>query len=332
MARMRKAALVLLLATPALAQDRGDVIKRVGELIRERYVYEDIAARCSRRLEERYAAGELASMDDSAFAAAVTKFLRSDCDDEHFELVVRKPAAPPLSDPTSWREPLRRRNYDFVEVRHLPGNVGYVDIRSFPPPDVAAHAASGAMNLLAGTDAVIIDLRRNGGGTGDMVLFLATYFFDQQTGFLNTIRRAQGTSTQDRTLPYVPGPRLASQELFILTSKTTFSAAEAFAFGLQQLKRATVVGEMTRGGANAGRYTDVAPNFRLFVSNAHAVSPASGKSWDKVGVRPNVAAAAGDALDVAHREALRRLHAKTTDEGWRRELDALLLVRSPVTP
>lgn len=321
---MRKALPLFLIAVAAAAQDRAPVLQRVSDLIRERYVYEDVARRCTERLLQRAAAGELAGKDDAAFAAAVTAALRSDCDDEHFELVVRAADAPPPMDPSAWMEPLRRRNYDFVELRSLPGNVGYLDLRSFPPPDVAANVAAGAMNMLAGTDAIIIDLRRNGGGTGDMVLFLATYFFDQQTAFMNTARRAAGASTQDRTLPYVPGPRLAKQELFILTSATTFSAAEAFAFGLQQLKRATIVGEPTRGGANAGRYTDVPPNFRLFVSNAHATSPATGASWDKTGITPDVRVPAGDALTAAHREALRRLRDKTKDEAWRRALDALL--------
>jgi retinol-binding protein 3 len=287
-------------------------------------VYEDVARRCTSQLQARHAAGELEATSDEAFAEKVTKALRQDCDDQHFELVVRRPATSPAPAAASWIEPLRRRNNDFAAVRHLPGNVGYLDLRSFPPPDVAAVTAAGAMNFLSATDAVVIDLRQNSGGTGDMVLFLSTYFFEQQTALFHTIRRAQGTTTQDRTLPYVPGPRLARQEVFILTSRTTFSAAESFAFGLQQLKRATVVGETTRGGGNAGRYTDVPPNFRLFVSNAHAVSAATGASWDKVGVKPDIAAPADQALQVAHREAVQRPRKKTTDADWQRELDAVL--------
>ncbi|HEX8170950.1 MAG TPA: S41 family peptidase [Thermoanaerobaculia bacterium] len=323
---MRRTLFLFLLLVPSIASaaDRAAVIARAGELIRERYVYEDVAKRCTAQLQQRYDAGEFHQADDKAFAAAVTEALRRDCEDEHFELVVRAADAPPPSDPSAWMEPLRRRNYDFVELRNLPGNVGYLDLRSFPPPDVAGTVAAAAMNFLAGTDAVIIDVRNNSGGTGDMVTFLATYFFAQPTALFNTVRRAQGTITQDRTLPYVPGPRLTKQELFILTSKTTFSAAEAFAFGLQQLKRATIVGETTRGGANAGRYTDVPPNFRLFVSNAHATSAATGTSWDKAGVKPEIPVAADKALDAAHREALTRLRAKATDADWQRELDALL--------
>ena len=314
---------LLLLVLPLHAQPRDAVIDRVAELIVERYVYEDVARRCTAELRELHKAGKLDAADDAGFAENVTRELRRACDDQHFELVVRKTDAAPPSDPSSWLEPLRRRNYDFAEVRRLEGNVGYLDLRSFPPPDVAGTTAAGAMQFLSASDAVIVDLRENGGGTGDMVLFLATYFFERQTALSNTIRRAQGTSTQDRTLPYVPGPRLADAELFILTSAKTFSAAEAFAFSLQQLKRATIVGEVTRGGANAGRYTDVPPNFRLFVSNAHAVSAATGATWDKVGIQPDVAVPAAEALRAAHREAVKRLIAKA--EGERKaELEKVL--------
>jgi C-terminal processing protease CtpA/Prc len=224
---------------------------------------------------------------------------------------------------------LRRRNNDFNAVRRLPGNVGYLELLSFPPPDVAGTTAAGAMNFLSATDAVIIDLRRNGGGTGDMVNFLATWFFDHPTALANTIRRAQGTITVDRTLPWVPGPRMTSQELFILTSRGTFSAAEGFAFVLQALKRATIVGEVTKGGGNAGRYTDVVPPFRLFVPNAHPVSAATGASWERVGVKPDIAVDAADALETAHAEALRRLIAKTNDTERKRELEWALDATAP---
>jgi hypothetical protein len=319
------AALLLLLSLPSFAADRKPVLRRIGEVLIERYVYKDVAERCAAHLESEAARFEID--DPEKFALAITNELRTVCDDRHFELIVQRPqtstnAAP--QDPNWWVEPLRRRNHDFNDVRRLPGNVGYLELLSFPPPDVAGTTAAGAMNFLSSSDAVIIDLRRNSGGTGDMVIFLATYFFDRVTPLTNTERRAQGTITQDRTLPFVPGPRLTIQDVFILTSRATFSAAEGLAFALQQVKRATIVGETTKGGANAGRYVDVSPEFRLFVSNAHATSVATGKSWDKVGVRPDIVVDAADALERAHAEALRALIAKTKDADRKRELEWLL--------
>jgi C-terminal processing protease CtpA/Prc len=320
-----------LLSPAAFAIDRRPVLHRIGELLIERYVYKDVAERCAAHLDVEAARFDIE--DAEAFARAVTDELRTVCDDRHFEVVVQRPptsGAP--QDPNAWLEPLRRRNYDFDEVRRLPGNVGYLELLSFPPPDVAGTTAAAAMNFLSASDAVIIDLRHNSGGTGDMVAFLATYFFDRVTPLTNTERRAQGTITQDRTLPFVPGPRLTSQELFILTSGETFSAAEAFAFGLQQVQRATIVGAVTKGGANAGRYVDVSPEFRLFVSNAHATSAATGKTWDKVGVQPDIVVDADHALERAHAEALRRLIAKTKDADWKRELERLLTSEEAAHP
>jgi hypothetical protein len=163
------------------------------------------------------------------------------------------------------------------------------------------------MALLAHTDAMLIDLRHNSGGTGDMVRFLASWFFDQPTTITSTWRRADSRLTEDRTLPYIPGERRPAVPLFVLTSDATFSAAEAFAFGLQQLGRAVVVGERTRGGANAGRYRSVGFGLRVFIPVANARSPVNGKSWDRVGVLPDVPAPADSALVVAHAAALRRL-------------------------
>jgi hypothetical protein len=306
------------------AADRRPVLKRIGEVIVERYVYRDVAEKCVAHLMEDAARFDID--DPERFASAVTEELRRVCGDRHFELVVQRsePAGAAPQDPSAWIEPLRRRNYDFNEVRRLAGNVGYLELRSFPPPEVAATAAAAAMSFLSSSDAVILDLRRNSGGTGDMVTFLATYFFDGVTALTNTERRPQGTITQDRTLPWVPGPRMSTQDVFILTSRATFSAAEALAFALQSLKRATVVGEGTRGGANAGRYIEVSPEFRLFVSNAHATSATTGKSWDKVGVQPDIAVDAADALETAHAEAVRRLGIKTKDEQRKRELHWIL--------
>ncbi|HKR63638.1 MAG TPA: S41 family peptidase [Thermoanaerobaculia bacterium] len=321
--------MLMLALTLSAVIDRAPVLDRIGALLVERYVDEDAAKRCAAHLKNEAARFNIEN--DAQFAEAITSELRTVCDDRHFELIVQKPQTAPSAPeaPNAWIEPLRQRNNDFNAVRRLPGNVGYLELLSFPPPDVAGTTAAGAMNFLSATDAVIIDLRRNSGGTGDMVTFLATYFFERQTALANTIRRAQGTITADRTLPWVPGPRMTSQDLFILTSRGTFSAAEAFAFVLQSLKRATIVGEQTKGGGNAGRYVDVVPPFRLFVPNAHPVSAATGESWDKVGVKPDIAIDARDALASAHAEAVRRLIAKTKDAERKRELEWVLDALAP---
>lgn len=312
---MIAAALALAVLTSSA---RADAVEKIAALIDENYVFETAAHKVSAELRKRQASGAYEALNDpQAFAAALTADLRRIGEDEHLEVVVRDNAAaapvPPPPQP-DWLEPLRRRNYDFARVEIMKGNIGYLDLRSFPPPEVAGDTASAAMQFLANADAVIIDLRKNGGGTGDMVHFLATYFFEQRTLISRTFRRAENRTTDDRTLPYVPGRRLVKTPLFILTSRETFSAAEGFAFSLQQLGRAVIVGEKTRGGANAGRYRRATEQFSVFIPMAHSMAPESDKSWDRVGVQPDVPAPAAEALDVALQQA-RQPRAATPPPG-----------------
>ncbi|HEV7922038.1 MAG TPA: S41 family peptidase [Thermoanaerobaculia bacterium] len=288
---------------------RADAVEKIAALIDENYVFEATAHRVAGELRARQASGAYDALNDpDAFAAALTADLRRLGEDEHLEVVVRRAEAAPLATPAQpdWLEPLRRRNFDFARVEIMEGNIGYLDLRSFPPPEVAGDTAAAAMEFLANADAVIIDLRRNGGGTGDMVHFLATYFFEQRTLLSRTFRRAENRTTDDRTLPYVPGRRLVKTPLFILTSRETFSAAEGFAFSLQQLGRAVIVGERTRGGANAGRYRRATELFSVFIPMAHAMAAESDKSWDRAGIQPDVPSPAAEALDVALQKAKQR--------------------------
>jgi len=309
---------------PVSREEKNAVVERVIEELLSGYVYKEAAERIAAHLRGQLAAGTYDGLDqDEIFAKALTAELRKAGDDQHLEVVARKPDPPsaPPPDPNALRDELRFRNFDFARIASLPGNVRYLEINSFPPPEMAGETAVAAMRFLAGGDAIIIDLRRNGGGTGEMVALLSTYFFEQRTPLTRTFRRVEDQTTEDRTLPFVPGPRIPTADLFILTSRATFSAAEAFAFGLQQIKRATIVGEVTRGGANAGRYRPATERFRVFVPNAHATSAATGRTWDKVGIEPDLKTAASSALDAAHQEALSRLMQKATDSIRKRDLE-----------
>lgn len=293
------------------------------------YVHKEASDKITNYLREQIAQDAYKAInDEESFAKRLTADLRRIGNDEHLELVVHRPEPPadPPRDPNAWIDDLRLRNFDFNRLATLSGNVRYLELNSFPPPEVAGETAAASMRFLAGADAVIIDLRRNSGGTGDMAAFLATYFFEQRTALVRTFRRVENSTTEDRTLAHVPGPKIATADLFILTSASTFSAAEAFAFSLQQLKRATIVGEKTRGGANAGRYRPATDRFRIFVPIAHATSAATGKTWDKVGIEPDIKIDAGASLNVAHREALSRLAQKASAPSRKKELGWMIEV------
>ncbi|HSL71581.1 MAG TPA: S41 family peptidase [Longimicrobiales bacterium] len=296
--------------------EQSGALDSIARLLRTEYVYDVTGIRCASEMEALKRARDYQNArNQTDFASSTTRSLRNCANDEHLEVVAAPPAAaapaptPPVGEPP-WLVALRARNFDLPRAERLAGNIGYIELNSFPPPEVAGETVAAAMSLLAHTDAMIIDLRQNGGGTGDMVRFLATWFFEQPTTITRTWRRAENRITDDRTLPYVPGQRRPKVPLYILTSSATFSAAEAFAFGFQQLGRATIVGERTRGGANAGRYRSIGYGLRVFIPMANARSPVSENSWERVGVAPDVTTAADSALAVAHAIALRRLIAE----------------------
>ena len=323
---------------PLSAAQRREVVEAVASAYADSYVFEATGRRIAQHLRRQLAGRRFeTTTDPAALAAALTREIRSVEPDEHIEVVPPSPQSPAAAPPQasraeqfSWVERLRKRNYDFIRVERLPGNIGYLRLDSFPPPEIAGATAAAAMAFLQNSDAVIVDLRENGGGTGDMVQLLASYFFVERTALLETFRRASNPQTTiDYTLGAITGQRMPAVELYVLTSTRTFSAAEAFAFALQQRGRASVVGERTRGGGNAGRYRQMPHGFRAFVPMAHPISPVSRRSWDRTGVQPDIVSTAAQALTAAHRRALEQLLERATDSRSREQLQRALAELPP---
>lgn len=311
------------------AQQRREVANAAAAAYADFYVFADRGAAIAAQLRASAAAGAFdRATDPAAFAAALTAAIRSVHQDRHVEVLPPRLAPASASgepqgraERLGWIERLRRRNYDFVRVERLAGNVGYLRLDSFPPPELAAQTAAAAMAFLAQSDALIIDLRENGGGTGDMVRFLASYFFAEPTRLGRSLRRDRVPPiSNEMTLPMVPGQRLPLIDVFILTGSRTISAAEAFAFAMRQQDRAVVVGEVSAGAGNAGDLLDIGQGFRAFVPDVASLAPYSDASWEGVGVRPDIQTPAAQALAAAHREALRRLLAAARDEQARESL------------
>jgi C-terminal processing protease CtpA/Prc len=174
------------------------------------------------------------------------------------------------------------------------------------------------MALLANTDALIIDLRANGGGSPEMVQYLCSYFFEGEPVHLNDLYfRPENETRQFWTLSWIPGRRYVGKPLYLLTSSRTFSGAEEFAYDMQTQKRATIVGETTGGGANPGGPVDIAAGFEVFVPMGRAINPVTQTNWEGKGVEPEVKCAAAEALVRAHKLALQGLLEKA--EGPRRQ-------------
>jgi len=162
-----------------------------------------------------------------------------------------------------------------------------------------------AMNLVANTDALIFDLRNNGGGSPSMVALITSYLYDSEPFHLNSVySRAKNDLSQSWTQAYVPGKHYGNKPIFILTSHRTFSAAEEFTYNLKNLKRATIVGEVSAGGANPGNVHQITKHFSVFIPDGRAINPITQTNWEGTGVTPDVKTSQNEAFKTAYKFAL----------------------------
>jgi hypothetical protein len=335
------AALVHLAASPAdpfpqrvNARTRRAVLTEMVRQLHARYVFPDSVARIQARIESRLRSGAYDStVTPASFGAAVTEDLRAF--DIHFDLrfdVERERALraagadtlavlPELDPSPDSLAALRRGNFGFRAAEVLPGNIGYLDVTALHDLRFARSAAVAAIEFIANSPAVILDLRSAPGGYGSMVQFLVSSFFGADSvELLTTFDRELGTTRRGWSNPAISPRHLPDADLYILASGSTGSAAEALAFSLQVTGRATVVGERTAGAAHVGGWVPLGRGFVVFVPNTRGFDPRTGKDWERTGVQPDIAAPKVRALEVAHAEAVRRLEARETDARQALEL------------
>jgi len=306
------------------AATRAAVIDSAIKNLNEAYVFPEVAKKMEQALRERIANKEYDSVTSARrMAEKLTADLQAVSHDKHLRvrysheaIAERQNAEEPTAEEIEqFKTFLKQTNYGFEKVERLPGNVGYLDLRGFNPAEFAADTGAAAMNFLANTDALIIDLRRNGGGDPAMVAFLTSYIFGAEPVHLNDLYfRPEDSTHQWWTLPHVPGKRFGDKkEVYVLTSKRTFSAAEEFTYNLKNLKRATIIGETTGGGAHPGGGRRLSAHFQMFVPSGRAINPISKTNWEGTGVEPDVKVPAEQALKVAHVAALNQITAKETN-------------------
>jgi hypothetical protein len=292
------------------AATRARVIDGAIVNLNEFYVFPETAKKMEDALRERQKKGEYDSAaDGEAFAALLTKHLREVSHDRHLG-VNFSPAVLPKGEPgrnpeadARMRTQLERTNCFFEKVERLSPNIGYLKFNAFPDPAICGPTATAAMNFLGHVDALIVDLRENGGGDPRMVAYLSSYLFGESTHLNDLYNRKEDKTTQYWTLPYVPGPSLAGKPVFLLTAARTFSGAEEFSYNLKNLKRATIVGETTGGGAHPVSGHRIDDHFMIGVPFARAVNPISHTNWEGTGVEPDVKVPAAEALEVARKMA-----------------------------
>jgi hypothetical protein len=314
-------------AAPANAA-RDAVVDQALTLIKDDYVHPDKFGAIEAAVREHQRGGDYAAAaDDKEFARLLTTHLQEISHDKHMSLRyqanarARRPAA--FQSTPAQRDAERRENYGLDKVEILPGNVGYLDLAYFHDDvELSGDTIAAAMAFVANTDALIIDLRNNRGG-GVAMQLLASYLLDGGVEVMQLRYRKRGT-VHAITQEYVPGKRYLNKPVYVLTSSRTFSAGEAFACAMQDLKRATLVGATTRGGGNPNEIVPVADDYVLSVPIGESISPVTGGSWEGVGVKPHVAVDEQQALGTAHRQALEQLRAASKDEAQRSGLDKAL--------
>jgi hypothetical protein len=291
------------------------IIQSLSEKLRTHYVFPDVAEEICFRLQKHLEDGEYDDITDGEFLAlALTTHMQAVNQDKHLGVKWYPEPLPDhkgslLQNPErvdEWRKRARLDNYGVHKVERLAGNVGYIDIRYFYRTSWGSgDTVVAAMNFLANMHAVIVDLRKCGGGNPGTVAMISSYFFDKEPVHLNSMYwREDDLTEQYWTLPYVPGQRLADTPVYVLTSKDTFSGGEEFAYNLQTRQRATLVGETTGGGAHPGSPYRLHPHFEVFIPRGRAINPITNQNWEGSGVHPDISTTQEQALNVAFRLAL----------------------------
>jgi hypothetical protein len=302
------------MATPApviTAAVRKAVTDSLAARLLRLYVDADTALLIADRIRSRARNGAYdAFTDPRRFSDALTADLQSVNGDRHLSVSFTVPQAGGAPDggarrPPSQSDASRRDHWALARVDVLPGNVGYMKVTGFEGSPAAIEATSAALKYLEGTDAMIFDFRGMGGGSGEQSNFLISHFVSADTvPSLVVANRSQGFKRTRYTLASVPGVRRPNVPVWILTDRGTASAGEDFAFVLQQLGRAKVVGDRTAGAGHNNTFVDLGNGFRASISVTRVSDARTGKEWERVGVQPDIRSAPSEALAIAHAAAL----------------------------
>ena len=300
---------------PVDAATRSKVIEAALATLNRYYVFPGVAAKINTEVRRRAAARAYDKVTSGrAFAELLTRDLRTVNHDPHIGVEFSLEPVPDRKvgqklTPAQREQEHRRFTFSdagFVKAERLAGNVGYLRLDQFAPPDQAAPRIAAAMSLLADTGALIVDLRANGGGWPATVALLTSYLFpaEQELHLYDIYARVDNTTHQYWTSIEVSGKRFTGKPVYVVTSSHTFSAAEGFAYVVQGQRRATVIGEVTGGGAHPSLVEKLDTHFLLVVPDSRVIDMVTHTDWEGTGVKPDVAVAADQALEVAYRAAL----------------------------
>jgi len=291
-------------AQPAAALDdaaRAAIVAKSADALRNRYIFPDVGETTAAKIEAQLAAGAYADQTQPrSFAEKITADLYSVAKDKHLRIMAPGPAGPANGPPPP---PPLKSEAGVVRADRLPGNIGYIEVIGFPAPAAFKPAIDKAMAAVADTRALVIDDRRNGGGSPDAVAYLVSFFVDPSkpmklNDFTNrTPNTKDFTSRAEMTVATPTSYR--GKPVYVLTSPRTFSGGEEFAYDMQSFKLGALVGETTGGGANPGGTMPVGSGLAIFLPNGRPINTVTKTNWEGVGVIPEIKTPVDDALKVA---------------------------------
>ncbi len=307
------------LVTPALSQNdyssddtilsnqkRSAIISKIDKVFNELYPLEDVAVSMTDYINGKYRRYEYDSLTEiPELTAKLTSDLREISNDHHIKIYPYEKIPDDLAHETKLGSP--EDNFGFHKVEILPGNIGYIELVTFNNPKSAGATAIAAMNFVANCDALIFDLRLNGGGDTDMGILLCSYLFDKRTHLTDIYTRSTNTTEEVWTMESVAGPKLTDIPVYILLSGFSYSATEAFSYQLQQLGKATIIGQKTKGGAHSVKYMSFPElGINMKVPYTSDINPYSKTNYIN-GIIPDIETPTDKAFIVANFEACKYL-------------------------
>jgi tetratricopeptide (TPR) repeat protein len=278
------------------------VFQKIYSLLKTKYVLSNQAIEYAIEFKKKYESGYYKSFTDSkAFAKQITADLIHITNDKHINFRVKEPSGIGEKPEGSLHHPIRyhilgiNENKGFSKIEWIEGNIGYLDIRRFYTISDNKDLVISALKFISNANAIIIDLRENGGGSGD---YLSSYFLNYPTQLTSWYSREDDFLTEFWTSKEIGVERLTEIPLFLITSKRTFSASESFAYDMKVRKRATIIGDSTKGGAHSVDLFKIDNQFEIYIPTVRAINPITGTNWEGVGVIPDVIVPSEYALDT----------------------------------
>jgi hypothetical protein len=312
--------------------DAENIIKMICEKVDLFYPQKGIASRITKGLNSNLSSGKYKKIDSpSIFASMITTDMETLSNDKHLDLLfdpgmvsemkAQKEKGIENTYTASQVETYRLNNYGFKTLKIMEGNVGYLDLQVFFAAKYAGDTAVATMNFFSNCDALIIDLKNNGGGWDCMVNLLLSYFINPEEEVVMKIMRStiDNTYYPSMSFPYIPGKKMDTIPVYILTSGSTASAAEAFVFRMKHLnKRVSIVGDTTAGAENPVDHQILNNNFILQIPCFQVIYSKVKGGWEGIGIKPDIPVIHQNALEVAYLDALKKLKTSTKN---RKQLD-----------